>query len=212
MGPVQIIDTPGIDDEGTLGELRVRKTKQILNRTDVAVLIVDGTLGLTGTEKEMIDLFTEKEIPYLIVLNKSDLFSGDPAGVRKIISDAVETGKSCRIPPSEERFVTVSAVTGEGIQELKERIARLTPTDDLTMRLVGDLLEPSDFAVLVVPIDSAAPKGRLILPQQQTIRDVLEAGATAVVVKERDLKDTLASRKKAPHSHHRQPGFRLRQR
>ena len=198
MGPVQIIDTPGIDDEGTLGELRVRKTKQILNRTDVAVLIVDGTLGLTGTEKEMIDLFTEKEIPYLIVLNKSDLFSGDPAGVRKIISDAVETGKSCRIPPSEERFVTVSAVTGEGIQELKERIARLTPTDDLTMRLVGDLLEPSDFAVLVVPIDSAAPKGRLILPQQQTIRDVLEAGATAVVVKECDLKDTLASLGKKP--------------
>ncbi len=204
MGPVQIIDTPGIDDEGSLGELRVRKTKQILNRTDIAVLIVDGTLGLTETEKEMIDLFAEKKIPYLIVLNKSDLFSllsasentdippadalPDTSG---IIGAAVEAGKSCRIPPSAERFIAVSAVTGSGIEELKERIARLTPSEEQKGRIVGDLLSPSDFAVLVVPIDSAAPKGRLILPQQQTIRDVLEANAAAIVVKECELRDTL---------------------
>ena len=202
MGPVQIIDTPGIDDEGALGELRVRKTKQILNRTDVAVLVVDGTLGLTETEQEMIDLFAEKEIPYLIALNKSDLLAGQISGsataAEKTIAAAVEAGSSCRVPPSEDRFVTVSAVTGEGIQELKERIARLTPTDNLTGRLVGDLLEPSDLAVLVVPIDSAAPKGRLILPQQQTIRDVLEADAAAIVVKESGLKDTLAALGKKP--------------
>ena len=213
MGPVQIIDTPGIDDEGALGELRVRKTKQILNRTDVAVLVVDGTLGLTETEQEMIDLFAEKEIPYLIALNKSDLLAGQISGsataaddtssdsataAEKTIAAAVEAGSSCRVPPSEDRFVTVSAVTGEGIQELKERIARLTPTDNLTGRLVGDLLEPSDLAVLVVPIDSAAPKGRLILPQQQTIRDVLEADAAAIVVKESGLRDTLAALGKKP--------------
>ena len=168
MGPVVIIDTPGIDDEGHLGELRVRKAKQVLNRVDVAVLVVDATLGKTNVDEELIHIFKEKEIPYLVVYNKSDLLSEN----QKINADSPDR--------NQEPFIYASAATGQNIYELKEKIASLAVTDDLKLRLVGDLLEPSDFAVLVVPIDKAAPKGRLILPQQQTIRDVLEAGAAAI--------------------------------
>ena len=170
MGPVVIIDTPGFDDEGALGELRVKKTKQILNRSDCAVLVVDATQGMTPADRELVELFGQKGLPYLIAYNKSDLTAAPVLG---------------------EKELAVSAQTGENIQELKERIARLVKTGEDSRRLVGDLLSPGDLVVLVTPIDSAAPKGRLILPQQQTIRDILDAGAAAVVVKETGLRDTL---------------------
>lgn len=202
MGPVVIIDTPGIDDEGHLGELRVRKAKQVLNRVDVAVLVVDATLGKTSVDEELIHIFKEKEIPYLVIYNKSDLLPEN----RKISEDSPEKkeGLSHEKPDqkadtiTQEPFIYASAATGQNIYELKEKIASLAVTDDLKLRLVGDLLEPSDFAVLVVPIDKAAPKGRLILPQQQTIRDVLEAGAAAIVIKENELSNTLKTLGKKP--------------
>ena len=202
MGPVVIIDTPGIDDEGHLGELRVRKAKQVLNRVDVAVLVVDATLGKTSVDEELIHIFKEKEIPYLVIYNKSDLLPEN----RKISEDSPEKkeGLSHEKPDqkadtiTQEPFIYASAATGQNIYELKEKIASLAVTDDLKLRLVGDLLEPSDFAVLVVPIDKAAPKGRLILPQQQTIRDVLEAGAAAIVIKENELSNTLETLGKKP--------------
>lgn len=171
LGPVMIIDTPGIDDEGALGELRIRKTRQVLNKTDVAVLIVDGTEGKKQSDEELIALFRKKGLPYVIVYNKADLCAG-----------------TAETEPNEIR---VSALTGSNIYELKELIARLAATQESKLRIVADLLSPSDFAVLVVPIDKAAPKGRLILPQQQTIRDILEADAVSIVVKENELKNTL---------------------
>ncbi len=178
LGPVMIIDTAGFDDEGELGELRVKKTKQVLNKTDVAVLVVDANEGLANCDKELVELFRKKEIPYIIAYNKSDLCSVQSKG--------------------EENSIYVSAKTGENIYELKERIGKLANTDDYTLKIVGDMLKPDDFVVLVVPIDSAAPKGRLILPQQQTIRDILEANAVAVVVKESGLKETLEHIGKKP--------------
>lgn len=178
MGPVVIIDTPGIDDEGSLGELRVRKTKQILNKTDVAVLVVDKTVGMTSVEEELVGIFQEKKIPYVVVYNKQDLSE-----------DSI---------PNEEHYVEVSAKTGFQIEALKEKIARLAVTEEPKLKIVGDIIKPSDFVVLVVPIDKAAPKGRLILPQQQTIRDILESDATAIVVKEYELRETLEQLGKKP--------------
>ena len=189
MGPVVIIDTPGIDDEGHLGELRVRKAKQVLNRVDVAVLVVDATVGKTSVDEELIRIFKEKEIPYLVVYNKADLLK---------TKDGNQFSSENKLNQNAEQSIYASAVTGQNIYELKERIASLAVTDELKLRLVGDLLEPSDFAILVVPIDKAAPKGRLILPQQQTIRDVLEAGAAAIVIKEDELSNTLETLGKKP--------------
>lgn len=178
MGPVVIIDTPGFDDEGRLGALRIQRTKRVLNRTDVAVLIVDVTAGLTDCDRDLIRLFGEKKIPFLVAYNKADLLPGDA--------------------PAPSDGVPVSALTGAGIQMLKERIAALSVTDDTKLQIVGDLIHPSDFVVLVTPIDKAAPKGRLILPQQQTIRDILEADAVAVVVKEFELREALEELGKKP--------------
>ena len=189
MGPVVIIDTPGIDDEGYLGELRVLKAKQVLNRVDVAVLIVDATVGKTSVEEELIRIFKEKEIPYLVVYNKADLLK---------TKDGNQFSSENKLNQDAEQSIYASAATGQNIYELKEKIASLAVTDELKLRLVGDLLEPSDFAILVVPIDKAAPKGRLILPQQQTIRDVLEAGAAAIVIKEDELSNTLETLGKKP--------------
>lgn len=178
LGPVMIIDTPGMDDSGELGEMRVKKARQVLNKTDIAVLVVDAEVGLSHADKELIAVFREKNIPYITVYNKSDLTT-----VRNI---------------QDKTAVYVSTASGEGIRELKEAIARLTPANNGS-RIVGDLIHPSDFIVLVVPIDSAAPKGRLILPQQQTIRDILEANATAIAVKENELKNTLDRLGKKPY-------------
>lgn len=178
LGPVMIIDTPGYDDEGELGLLRVKKTRQVLNKTDVAVLVVDATVGLQQSEQDMIELFRQKEINYIIAYNKADLLDS--------------------VPAAEENSLYVSAEKGTGIHELKERMARLTSTDDFEKQIVGDLLSPGDLVVLVTPIDSAAPKGRLILPQQQTIRDILDADAVSVVVKETALPGVFAKLKQKP--------------
>lgn len=176
MGPVVIIDTPGFDDEGTLGEMRVRKTKQILNRADCAVLVVDGTVGKTEADEELIRLFEEKKIPYVVAYNKCDL-TGE-----QLFPDGL----------------SVSAEEGLFIHELKERIGGLVNTGDMKMRIVGDLLDPYDLVVLVIPIDKAAPKGRLILPQQQVMRDILEAGGISVAVRDTELKGTLKKLGKKP--------------
>lgn len=198
IGPVMIIDTPGFDDEGALGELRVRKTKQVLNKTDIAVLIVDATEGKKQCDEELIRIFKEKEIPYIIVNNKADLLSDEISEkvCQNNVSEQRKAEQNALLFSGQEQYV--SALTGAGIYELKECIGKLTPNEDMTLKIVGDLLHPGDFVVLVVPIDSAAPKGRLILPQQQTIRDVLEANAAAIVVKESELKQTLEQLGRSP--------------
>ena len=170
LGPVMVIDTPGYDDVGELGGLRVKKTRQVLNKTDIAVLVTDGTQPLQDTDRELMELFRAKEIPFLVVRNKADLLA--------------------EIPEDTDREIWVSALQGRKIQELKERIARLRQ-EAPEKRIIADKLTPGDLAVLVVPIDKAAPKGRLILPQQQTIRDILEAGAGAIVVRDSELARTL---------------------
>ena len=198
IGPVMIIDTPGFDDEGALGELRVRKTKQVLNKTDIAVLVVDATEGKKQCDEELIRIFKEKEIPYIIVNNKADLLSDEVSEkvCQNKVSEQRKAEQNALLSSGQEQYV--SALTGAGIYELKECIGKLTPNEDMTLKIVGDLLHPGDFVVLVVPIDSAAPKGRLILPQQQTIRDVLEANAAAIVVKESELKQTLEQLGRSP--------------
>lgn len=182
LGPVVIIDTPGLDDEGELGELRVKKSYQVLNKTDIGVLVVDGTQGLAAEDRAVIEMLKERTIPFTIAMNKSDVIGSKE---RKIQTESLEK-EYPGIPA-----VWVSGAEGENISELKEIIGGLVPNQNTNARLVGDLLEPMDFVILVVPIDSAAPKGRLILPQQQTIRDILEANAVAVTVRETELSNTL---------------------
>jgi len=190
LGPVMLIDTPGLDDEGELGRLRVQKSYQVFNKTDVALLVIDGTIGLTKEDTQLIQKFKEKNIPYIIVANKADLVTN------RILS---LEGQPLEGPSDgQERVIWVSAYTGENINELKEMIGKQVSVQESKFRIVADLLEPSDFVVLVVPIDKAAPKGRLILPQQQTIRDILEADATAIVVKEYELRETLENLGKKP--------------
>lgn len=178
LGPVVIIDTPGYDDEGALGEKRVRKTKQTLNKTDIAVLVVDGTRGMNKYDFELLSIIKEKNIPYIIVYNKSD--TGEAV--------SVIDGENC---------IAVSAEKNENIYELKERIGKLMPSDD-GKTLVDGIMSAGDTAVLVIPIDEAAPKGRLILPQQQVIRDILDIGGCAVVTKETELAETLDRLKDKP--------------
>lgn len=173
LGPVMIIDTPGLDDEGDLGKLRVRRSYQVLNKTDIAIIVIDGNQGKTREDLAIIERVKEKNIPYIIVMNKMDLCKP----FEKTLSNEI----------------WVSSVTGENINKLKELIASQVESDDSKLRIVGDLLEPSDFVILVIPIDKAAPKGRLILPQQQTIRDILESDAVTIVVKENELENTLKS-------------------
>lgn len=183
LGPVVMIDTPGLDDKGELGMLRVKRGLQVLNKVDIAVLVVDGSLGMTEADRDVLERIKKKKIPYLLVMNKLDQTQGDARHSEK---------------GEEAHTIWVSAESGENIHELKERIAKLAPLEEPEEPIVADLLEPLDFVVLVVPIDSAAPKGRLILPQQQTIRDILEADAVSIVAKENELKRTLASLGKKP--------------
>lgn len=178
LGPVVIVDTPGIDDEGDLGRMRVKRAKQALNYTDIAVLVVDGEKGLQSGDNELISLFKTKNIPHIVAYNKSDL-----------ISDIAEVS---------ENEIYVSALTQHNINELKEMIARKAKVRENSKRIVADLICPNDLVVLVVPIDESAPKGRLILPQQQVIREVIECGATAVVCRDTELRATLASLSKKP--------------
>lgn len=187
LGPVVVIDTPGIDDEGELGALRVKKSYQVLNKSDAAVLVVDASLGLCEEDFAFIEHIQKKQIPYAVAFNKSDL--APSASLAKDLQYLKE---------HQIDFVSVSTADLSGIDTLKEKIATLAKTEDTKLRIVADLIHPSDFVVLVVPIDKAAPKGRLILPQQQTIRDILEADATAIVVKEYELRDTLAHLGKKP--------------
>ena len=176
LGPVVMIDTPGLDDVGELGKMRVEKAYRVLQKTDIAVIVIDASVGKTAEDAAILAEIQKRNIPYLIVKNKADL---------KQEQDG-------------ENEISVSAKTGENIYALKERIAALAPKGGKERRIIGDLLEPHDFVVLVVPIDSAAPKGRLILPQQQTIRDILEAGAVSIVTRDFELAETLASLGKRP--------------
>ena len=187
LGPVVMMDTPGIDDEGELGSMRVRKSYQVLNKTDAAVLVIDGTVGASAEDETLLERIRKKNIPFIVVINKKEL-----------ADTAVEEAVKRRLTLDDGQLALVSAATGEGIHELKERIASIARVEEPEKYLVRDLLEPSDIAVLVVPIDSAAPKGRLILPQQQTIRDILEADAVSVVVKENGVKNALGQLNKKP--------------
>lgn len=187
LGPVVMMDTPGIDDEGELGSLRVRKSYQVLNKTDAAVLVIDGAVGVSEEDRALLERIRKKNIPFAVVINKKEL-------AEKTVLNGVKE----ELALNDSQLVFASAATGEGIYELKERLTAIAAAEEPEKYLVRDLLEPSDIAVLVVPIDSAAPKGRLILPQQQTIRDILEADAVSVVVKETELKNALEKFKKKP--------------
>ena len=178
MGPVVIIDTPGIDDEGELGEQRVARAQQVLRQADIAILVVDAQKGLQPTDQKLTELFTERKLPYLIVFNKSDLLP--------------------QLPQETANEIYVSAETGDGIHALKEKIAVLAKSAESDRKIVADLVYSGDTVVLVVPIDSAAPKGRLILPQQQTIRELLEVGAFSLVVRESELSAALSALKTPP--------------
>ena len=192
LGPVVLVDTPGLDDEGDLGHLRIQKAYQILNKTDIALLVIDGTAGMTAEDYQILDRIRAKNIPYLIVFNKADLApDADTSDTDTSNADTSDTADAANV-------IWVSAVTGLHIQELKERLATLLPDEDSGKTILGDLIRPSDFIILVVPIDKAAPKGRLILPQQQTIRDILDHNAISIVVKETDLKHTLETLGKKP--------------
>ena len=178
LGPVVVIDTPGLDDEGELGALRIQKAYQMLNKTDIAVVVVDGASGMTEEDINILSRIKQKNIPYVLVMNKKDLMDGPTSVLGKAIC--------------------VSAKTGEGIHELKEMIGSCVEKRDALKKIVSDLLAPLDFVVLVIPIDGSAPKGRLILPQQQTIRDVLDAGAVPVVVKDTELEEMLVKLQTKP--------------
>ena len=185
LGPVMIIDTPGIDDEGVLGSLRIQKAYQVLNKTDIALVIIDAAVGPSAEDLRLIKRINTKKIPLLIVINKCETINEDKKTAYQAL---LSNGK----------LLFVSAEQKLNIFELKEAIAQTVPADENKAQIVADLLSPSDFVVLVVPIDSAAPKGRLILPQQQTIRDILEAGAISLVTRETELTRTLESLREPP--------------
>ena len=187
LGPVVIIDTPGFDDEGALGEKRVQRARRVMNRTDLAVLVLDAQSGAAQADKELIELFEEKEIPYIVVCNKADLLDGP--GRKELEERDFGLGEAEKAPSP--GILYVSTMTGEGIYELKERIAELGRAGAVTKPLIEDLIEPSEVVLLVIPIDKAAPKGRLILPQQMTIRGILDADGIPVCVKEDRLAETL---------------------
>ena len=177
LGPVVITDTPGFDDEGELGELRVKKTRQKLATTDIAILVADATRELNDDEKELLSIIRSKEIPFVIAYNKCDQLQS--------------------VPDHNEREIWVSAVTGQNIFELKEMLGRLAPKQS-ALKLVGDVIQPKDVVVLVTPIDESAPKGRMILPQVQAIRDILDSDAIVMTTKETELAETLAALKEDP--------------
>lgn len=182
LGPVVIIDTPGLDDEGTVGEMRVRKARQVLNRADIAVLVADITRGLTGMEEELITLFQKKRVPYLIVYNKKDLAREECSCLKDL----------------KENEIAVSALKRENIEQLKERIGSLAGKMGKEKPIVGELLEAGDHVVLVTPIDTSAPKGRMILPQVKVIRDILDAHGTLSVTQTGELPALLSSLKERP--------------
>ena len=183
LGPVVLTDTPGLDDTGELGTLRIEKTQQILNTTDIALLVIDGQLGITEEDTRILQQIRQKQIPFVIAVNKMDLAIASP-----VLPDEI----------SREQILYVSAAAGTHIHELKELLAKQLGQTPKNRKIVGDLIHPGDFVVLVIPIDKAAPKGRLILPQQQTIRDILDHGATAIAVRDLELSETLRTLGRTP--------------
>lgn len=181
IGPVVLIDTAGLDDQSELGELRKRKTIEILNKTDIAILVCDAQVGITEYDHEILHLIEEKEIPFLGVVNKADLLSKSEETLKKFVQ---ELGI---------KLLGVSTNTGKGLQEFKEALVKIVPEDEADFQIVGDLIESGDFVVLVMPIDESAPKGRLILPQQQTLRDILDKNAVAIATKEDQVKEIIAN-------------------
>lgn len=173
LGPVVIIDTPGLDDEGELGRLRVQKAMQVLSSTDIAVLVVDAAIGLRELDRSLVACFRERKIPYITVYNKADLV--------------------CERQPLEKHEIYASAVTGENIYALKEKLGAFAKQLQNPKHMVADLLSEGDVVVLVTPIDESAPKGRLILPQQMAVREVLDAHAVAVTCQDTELPRTLES-------------------
>ncbi len=178
LGPVMIVDTAGIDDEGDLGAMRVEKTLAVLAKTDIAVLVVDGTIGMTADDKQLTAEFRKRKIPYVTVYNKSDLFDAPT--------------------PESIHEIYVSAKTGGHITELKELIAKQVRSDAPQKSLIADLITEGDVLMLVIPIDESAPKGRLILPQQQVIREALEAGALPICCRDTEVTQTLAKLAQPP--------------
>jgi len=186
IGPCMIIDTAGLDDKSELGESRKKKTLEVLSKTNVALVVIDSTIGVTENDTAIINQLKEKKIPMVCIFNKADQRSITKEEINNI-------EKEIGVP-----VVSVSALNKSGIEELKQKIIALIPDDEDKFKLVGDLISPGDIVVLVTPIDKAAPKGRLILPQQQTIRDIIESDAIAVVTKEHELRETLENLKKKP--------------
>lgn len=178
VGPVVVIDTPGIDDEGYLGEMRVKRAKEVLEKTDIAILVTAAAQELKDAENDLIDLFKQKNIPYIIAHNKSDLYD--------------------KFSEFNGNEIAVSALTGENISELKELIGKLSKAAQKEKPIVSDLIKANDKVILVIPIDKAAPKGRLILPQQMTIRDILDSGAIAVTCRDSELSDVISYFKEKP--------------
>ncbi len=178
LGPVVIIDTPGYDDLGELGELRVRKTNEILTKTDVAVLVYDAVLGLTGDDRELLEKIRSRGLPVILAANKSDLLES--------------------LPVADADTVFVSAVTGAGVPALKEKLADLGRKTEKPRYILADLTQPGDTVVLVIPIDESAPKGRLILPQQQTLRELLDCRCSALCCQPEELTGVLARLRTPP--------------
>lgn len=187
LGPVVLIDTPGLDDSGELGLMRIQKAHQALNRCDIAVLVIDALEGITPEDGKILEKIQKKQIPCILAINKCDLLSSfdSPVPLTDSLPDSIHT-------------IRISARNGQGIFELKEMLAASLPEEDKGRRIVGDLIHPSSLVILVIPIDKAAPKGRLILPQQQTIRDILDSGAYALTVRETELATALSSIGRTP--------------
>ena len=181
LGPVVLIDTPGLDDHGPLGDLRVQKTYQMLNKTDIAILVVDGTIGMTEEDLALLEQIQKKQIPYVIAFNKCDLCPASESQMPDTTTDTSKNGSA----------ISISAASGFQISALKDLLGAIQPSEETKLPIVSDLLSPMDLVILVIPIDASAPKGRLILPQQQTIRDILDHHGRVLCVQDTELRQTL---------------------
>lgn len=186
IGPVVLIDTAGLNDKTQLGELREKKTLEVLKETDAALVVIDSASGISEFDIEIVNNIKSKNIPVIVILNKSDLNDTSSCEIEKL-------EKKFKV-----KFIKVSAYKNIGIDKIKDELIKLIPEDEDKFRIVGDLISPGDFVILVTPIDKAAPKGRLILPQQQVIRDILESDAISIVTKEYELREALANLNKKP--------------
>jgi [FeFe] hydrogenase H-cluster maturation GTPase HydF len=187
LGPVLMMDTAGIDDTGELGQLRVQKSLQVLNKTDIAILVIDNTAGITDEDRKMLQRIQDKELSCVVVFTKADMEHEDASGIARQ-----------NVLPASIPQICVSSTTGKNIRELKELLAHLVPQKKAPFPICADLIQPEDNVLLVTPIDSAAPKGRLILPQQQTIRDIIDRGAAAVITQENNVSTALKNMKQPP--------------